>query len=181
MNLEALPIEGMFNVWWQPFTDNRGTFRRHFCEDTFMTKGINFKVKQGNISENPYAGTLRGFHYQVEPFQEQKILTVLSGELWNVTVDLRKDSSTYLQHIAVKIVPNERKSLLIPAGTANAFLTLENNTLVHYYMSENFVPDSYRGFHYNDPHLAIVWPSDIKYISERDEALPSLKSLGFIA
>lgn len=180
MNVEALPIEGMYKLWGQPFTDNRGTFRRHFCEDTLLSLGIDFKVKQGNISENPLAGTLRGFHYQVAPFQEQKILTVLTGELWNVTVDLRKESATYLKHVAVKMIPSERKSLLIPAGTANAFVTLKDNTIVHYYMSENFAPDSYRGFHYNEPSLAIAWPSKIKHVSERDQALPSLQSLGFI-
>ncbi len=180
MQLAPQSLNGMYLIWGQPFADERGVFRRHFCQHTLAEQGIDFSVSQGNISENPHKGTLRGFHYQLAPYAEQKILTVLSGELWNVTVDLRPQSATFLQYQVCHLKAEERKSLLIPDGTANAFLTLTDNTLVHYYMSEAFQPDSYRGFHYNDPDLAIQWPQAVETISERDDALPTLREAGII-
>jgi dTDP-4-dehydrorhamnose 3,5-epimerase len=181
MNVIAQQLPGMYLIWGEPYSDKRGVFRRHFCQQSLLQQGIQFEVKQGNISENPYAGTLRGFHFQLSPYAEQKILTVLSGSIWNVTVDLRPESPTYRQYQVLQLNAAERQSLLIPAGTANAFLTMSDNTLVHYYMSELFQPDSYRGFHYRDPDLAITWPQPVKLISDHDDNLPTLRSLGVFA
>jgi dTDP-4-dehydrorhamnose 3,5-epimerase len=181
MKIVAQQLSGMYLIWGEPYADDRGVFRRHFCKESLLQHGIEFDVKQGNISENPHTGTLRGFHFQLSPYAEQKILTVLSGSLWNVTVDLRPDSPTYRQYQVLQLNASDRQSLLIPAGTANAFLTMADNTLVHYYMSEFFQADSYRGFHYLDPDLAITWPAPIKFISDRDDNLPSLRALGVFA
>lgn len=181
MQVVPQSLDGIYLIWGEPFSDERGVFRRHFCEHALREQGIEFQVVQGNLSENPTRGTLRGFHYQLAPYAEQKILTVLSGELWNVTVDLRPDSPTFLQYQVCELKAEDRKSLLIPAGTANAFLTRRDNTLVHYYMSEAFQPDSYRGFHYNDPDLAVPWPEPVTLISERDDALLTLREAGIIS
>lgn len=180
MHVDALEIDGVNILSADVYEDERGKFRRNFCHNALKAQGINFNVAQANISENTSKGTLRGFHFQHAPFAEQKILTVLSGEIFNVTVDLRIDSPTYLKKICRCFSSGERLSLLIPAGTANAFLTLKDNTLVHYYMSEFFAPDSYAGFHYNDPFLAVQWPIPIAVISEKDEQLPTLQELGLI-
>lgn len=179
MQVEAQSLAGMYLIGGKPFEDERGVFRRHYCRQALAEQGIDFPVSQGNISENPTRGTLRGFHFQLAPYAEQKIVTVLTGALWNVTVDLRPDSKTYLKYQICELDSTSRKSLLIPDGTANAFLTTDDNTLVHYYMSEAFQPDSYRGFHYLDPDLNIPWPEPIQRISEHDNTLPTLRDAGF--
>ncbi len=173
-------FQGMYLLSADIHSDERGKFRRHFCQKSLVEQGIDFTVAQANISENTSKWTLRGFHFQHSPHQEQKILTVLSGRIFNVTVDLRPESPTFLRHICRYFSALDRVSLLIPAGTANAFLTCEDNTLVHYYMSEYFAPDSYAGFHYLDPFLSIKWPHQPINISERDRVLPTLKELGIV-
>jgi dTDP-4-dehydrorhamnose 3,5-epimerase len=173
-------FQGMYLLSADIHSDERGKFRRHFCHKALKEQGIDFTVAQANISENTSKWTLRGFHYQNAPYQEQKILTVLSGKIFNVTVDMRPESPTFLRHVSRYFSASDRVSLLIPAGTANAFLTCEDNTLVHYYMSENFTPSSYNGFHYLDPVLGIDWPQQPEVISDRDDALQTLKELGIV-
>jgi dTDP-4-dehydrorhamnose 3,5-epimerase len=180
MHVESLEIAGVNILSADIHEDERGKFRRNFCHRALGEHGIHFNVAQANISENTSKGTLRGFHFQHAPYAEQKILTVISGEIFNVTVDLRKDSPTFLHKICRRFSSNERLSLLIPAGTANAFLTLDDNTLVHYYMSEFFEPESYAGFHYKDPVLAVNWPIPINVVSKADQQLPTLQGLGLI-
>lgn len=180
MHVKELGLPGMYLIWGEPYADERGVFRRHFCDQRLAEHGIDFVVRQGNISENFKQGTLRGFHFQKPPHAEQKILTVLSGCLFNVTVDLRPQSPTYLKKVVLELNAQSRQSVLLPAGTANAFLTLSDQVLVHYYMSEPFNADSYQGFHYADPDLAIEWPVEIRCISERDAGLPTLRQTGFL-
>lgn len=180
MHVRELELAGMYLVWGEPYSDERGVFRRHFCDQSLAAHGIDFVVRQGNLSENFKQGTLRGFHFQKPPHAEQKILTVLSGSLFNVTVDLRPDSPTFMQKVALELDAKSRQSVLLPAGTANAFLTTSDQVLVHYYMSEPFHADSYQGFHYADPDLAINWPVEIRCVSERDERLPTLRQSGFL-
>jgi dTDP-4-dehydrorhamnose 3,5-epimerase len=152
------------------FYDNRGSFRRNFCTAQLAEIGISFTVYQGNISENPKKYTLRGFHYQKFPSNESKILTPLSGTLYNVVLDLRPTSNTYLQWLGMEISSERKESLYIPTGCANAFLTTEVNTVVHYYMSDSFRPETYAGIRYNDPLFNIVWPHEPLFISEKDRS-----------
>ena len=148
--------------------DNRGIFRRSFCESEFKSEGINFKVKQGNISQNFKKHTMRGFHYQVEPSKESKVITCVSGSIHNIVLDLRKDSVTYAEWVALEISSSDKDSIYVPAGCANAFLTLEDNTIVHYYMGDFFNPNSYKGIRYNDPKFKFIWPAEPSVISEKD-------------
>ena len=150
------------------FRDNRGAFRRNFCTRQLSEIGIEFTVCQGNISENHERYTLRGFHYQKSPSRECKILTPISGCLYNVVVDLRRLSNTYLQWVAIEVSDERRESLHVPAGCANAFLTTEMNTIVHYYMGDYFRPETYAGFRYNEPRFAISWPHEPRVVSDRD-------------
>ena len=152
--------------------DERGVFRRSFCKEIFKKNGVNFNSLQGNISENFNKHTLRGFHYQSSPSDESKIITCVTGALFNIVLDLRKKSKTYKQWSSLEIDSNKRQSIYVPAGCANAFLTLEDNTIVHYYMNDLYNPNTYKGIRYNDPLFSFKWPCEPKIISEKDLNLP---------
>ena len=134
----------------------------------FVDKEVRRAVKQGNISENFNKHTLRGFHYQVHPSCESKIITCVTGSLFNAIIDLRKESETYLNWLSLEISAKNKESIYIPAGCTNAFLTMSENTIVHYYMGDSFNADSYRGIRYNDPMFSVEWPCKPKIISEKD-------------
>jgi len=154
--------------------DNRGVFRRSFCADEFRSNGLLPTVLQGNISENRKARTLRGFHYQVPPHQEAKTLTCVSGAIFDIIVDLRPKSPTFLEWTSIELSATNRLSLYVPPGCANAYLTTKNETVIHYYMSEIFDPDSYRGFNFGDPSFKFTWPFEPEEISVKDRLLPNL-------
>lgn len=165
-------IEGLVLIKPEVFEDNRGAFRRNFCAKELKENGIEFSVCQGNISENTTQYTLRGFHYQKNPSSESKVLTPVSGDIYNVVIDLRPASSTFLKWVALEVSSLRRESLHVPAGCANAFLTTTANTVVHYYMGDYFKPESYSGFRYNDPYFGVQWPHAPAAISGRDAAFP---------
>lgn len=165
-------IEGVVLIKAEAFEDNRGAFRRNFCTKELQANGIELSVCQGNISENTYQYTMRGFHYQKGTSNESKLLTPVIGRIFNVLIDLRPRSSTFLKSIEIEVSSSIRESLHVPAGCANAFLTLEANTVVHYYMGDYFKPDSYCGFRYNDPFFNLQWPNRVEVISERDKNFP---------
>lgn len=172
MKITALPIHGAYLLNPTLFNDERGTFRRHFCKETLSSHNINIDVAQGNISENPTRGTLRGFHYQVHPFQEGKLISCITGSLFNVIIDIRRSSPTYLNSFSTQIDNIKRQTIFVPQGCANCFLTLSDSTIVHYYMSQSFVEGSYRGFLFDDPQFGIKWPAQPTLISDKDKALP---------
>lgn len=155
--------------------DERGVFRRSFCIEEFKKNQIDFKVFQGNISENFKKHTMRGFHYQKAPIKESKIISCVTGSLFNVVIDLRKTSKTYLKTVSLEISSVRRESIYVPPGCANAFLTLSDNTIVHYYMGDSFSSESYFGIRYNDPMFSIDWPFEPKVISEKDLNIPDFK------
>ena len=178
MKFTELGIAGAWLIKPELVCDERGVFRRHFCNKEFADHGIETCIMQGNVSENPHLHTLRGFHYQLAPHAEGKTISCLSGGLYDIVVDLQPESKTYLQWVAVTFDSKDRKSLYVPAGCANAYLTIEPNTIVHYYMTDMYVPDSYRGFHYNDPAFNFVWPAPPSLISEKDRNLPCYDASG---
>ena len=165
-------IEGLALILPEVFEDNRGSFRRNFCINEFKENGIELPVLQGNISENKSMFTLRGFHYQKHPSSESKVLTPITGGIHNVVIDLRSESPTFLKSVALDILSSRKESLHVPAGCANAFLTLEANTVVHYYMGDYFKPESYACFRYTDPYFNVKWPYAPVVISDRDAAFP---------
>lgn len=172
MKFIELSLPGVWIVEPVVHTDARGAFRRHFCADEYAAHGLVPTVLQGNISENPQLGTLRGFHYQTGAHGEAKTLSCLSGALYDIVLDLRPDSPTFLKWTAVEISAADRRSLYVPPGCANAWLTTASDTIVHYYMSEMFDPDVYRGIRYNDPAFGFRWPMDPAVISPRDRSFP---------
>lgn len=165
-------LEGVWLIEREPFIDNRGAFSRHFCIREYSEHGIVSDVRQANLSENRYAYTLRGFHYQIAPYGEAKTLSCVRGRVYDVVVDLRKESSTYMKWTAVELSDENRYSIHLPPGCANAFLTLEENCVVHYYCSQMYSPGAERGIRYNDPEFNFKWPHEPVVISEKDRKHP---------
>jgi dTDP-4-dehydrorhamnose 3,5-epimerase len=172
MKFVELGLRGVWLIEPEVFADERGVFRRHFCAEEYAAHGLAPAAVQGNVSENTHRGTLRGFHYQAGRFAEAKTLSCLTGAIYDIVVDLRVESPTFMQWISVEISAADRRSLHVPAGCANAWLTTEPNTILHYYMSELYSADSYRGFRYNDPAFRFRWPSEPSVISEKDRTYP---------
>lgn len=170
MIFEKLEIEGACLITLEPFEDERGSFTRQFCKNEFLKNGIEFDICQCNISENKKRGTIRGMHYQKEPKPEQKLVSCLRGSIYDVIVDLRKNSSTYLKWIGIELSENESKLLYVPSGVAHGFQTLADNTTVLYELSEFFYSEHYSGVRYDDPSFGIKW-QDIRpvIINERDK------------
>ncbi|MGL4721914.1 MAG: dTDP-4-dehydrorhamnose 3,5-epimerase [Desulfovibrionaceae bacterium] len=169
MRYIQLKIKGAFLLEYERIQDERGSFAREFCKKELNSMGITFDVCQMNISHNNKRGTIRGMHYQIFPYEEQKIVFCSTGSLYDVIVDLRRDSATYLQWIGHTLDPSNNSMLFIPKGCAHGFQTLEDNTTLHYIVDEYYIPSAYAGVRYNDPLLAIDFPiQDGIIISERD-------------
>ena len=174
MKFTQLSIEDVWLIEPELIEDNRGVFRRSFCADEYKNNGLLPTVLQGNVSENPTLGTLRGFHFQTAPHQEAKTLTCLVGSIFDIVVDIRPSSKTFLKWLSVELSALNRNSLYLPPGCANAYLTTADQSVIHYYMSEVYAPASYRGFNYADPQFSFSWPFEPVVISEKDKNLPKL-------
>lgn len=148
--------------------DKRGFFMRGICTKILKRKKIHFSIKQTNYSYNKKKLTLRGFHFQTSPFSEKKIITCVKGKILLIIVNIDKKSKYYLKHLKFILLENLNQSVLISKNCATAFLTLEPETLVFYYMSSYFKKNKGKGIRYNDPKLKINWPKKPKIISSRD-------------
>ena len=168
MNVEATSLTGTYMLLPEIHLDDRGEFWRPFCRREFIDHGIGFEVCQSNVSVNPHLHTLRGFHYQKPPSNEQKLLTVVLGSVYLVVVDIRPESPTFMSHEAFHFEVGDRSSLLIPGNCATGFLTLVEQTIVHYQMGDYFLPESYHGFRYDDPSFGVEWPTEPAVMSDRD-------------
>jgi dTDP-4-dehydrorhamnose 3,5-epimerase len=165
-------LEGVFVIELQKLQDERGFFARSFCQREFQEHGLNPNLAQCNISYNKKKGTLRGMHFQAAPFQEAKLVRCTQGAIHDVIIDIRPDSPTYTEYIAVNLDADKQNALYVPEGFAHGFLTLEPETYVFYQMSEFYAPGYARGFRWNDPIFNIEWPAEINMISERDASYP---------
>jgi dTDP-4-dehydrorhamnose 3,5-epimerase len=172
MRFAEAPIVGAWLIDLEPVVDERGFFARTFCADEFAERGIDPTVAQCNISLTRAAGTIRGLHYQVAPAAETKLVRVVRGAVHDVIVDVRSDSQTYLQHFAVELSEDNRRSLFVPTGCAHGLQTLVDETCVEYQMGAKYTPGTDRGVRFNDPRLAIVWPMPIMEVSARDRGWP---------
>ena len=170
MKLTELQFENVWLIEATPIDDSRGSFRRHFCQNEFKEAGLQMNIVQTNISENLNKLTLRGFHYQLAPHEENKVLTCLRGSLYDVIIDLRPSSKTFLKWMAVELSAGDNLSIFVPAGCANAYITLSASTSILYYMSEFYNPGSYSGFRYNDPLFSVEWPSEPAVLSLKDKS-----------
>jgi dTDP-4-dehydrorhamnose 3,5-epimerase len=177
MKFEEQKIPGTFLISPTPYRDDRGVFRRHFCAEEFSKRNIVFRINQANLSENPFRGTLRGFHMQKPPFSEGKTLSCLVGEIYDIIVDLRPDSPTFMQWVSFYLSAEKRQSIHIPPGCANAFLTLDDNVTVHYYCSESYNPSAEIGVRWDDPQFRFEWPIKPTLISIKDSSIPDFTGL----
>lgn len=169
------PLEGALVMEPNPYTDERGQMIRTFCRRELSEHGVDFDICQTNASVNLHAGTLRGMHLQVAPVAKSKIVRCVRGRVFDVIVDMRPGSSTYLQHFSVELSAENMKMLVIPKSFSHGYLTLEDNTELHYMVDNFYTPEYGRGMRYDDPALAIEWPRPVEYISEQDKHWPMLK------
>src|ERR1700739_544389 len=168
-------LPGVFELHISLLSDNRGFFARTWCQDEFKENGLDAHLVQCSISFNRRRGTLRGVHYQAEPFSETKIVRCTAGAIFDVALDLRKDSPTYKQWFGTVLSAENRLSLYVPKGCAHGFLTLADDTEVLYQMSESYHPESALGVRWDDPCFQIEWPGKVEVISERDRDLPDFE------
>jgi dTDP-4-dehydrorhamnose 3,5-epimerase len=161
-------LGGCFVLQFPEHRDTRGNFFRKYCEIDFENNQLNTQWQQTNYSLNIKSGTLRGFHYQTEPFQEIKLVTCTSGSIYDVILDLRPESKTFMQTFSVNLTSESNTSIYIAKGVAHAYLSLEDNTSVIYQVSKKYSLANTRGVNYLDPKLKINWPLEPKFISEKD-------------
>ena len=174
MRLIKTKIKGVFVIKHNSFKDKRGSFTRLFCED-ILKKKVKFNIKQSNISKNRKKYTLRGFHYQIGKYSENKIIRCLKGGIFDIIVDLRKNSKTYAKYVSIKLNHKSNTSIIIPKGCANAFLTLVDNTEVLYYTSNFYNKNFEKGIRYNDPFFKFKWPIEPNVISKKDKKYNNYK------
>ncbi|MCI5066977.1 dTDP-4-dehydrorhamnose 3,5-epimerase family protein [Acidovorax sp.] len=166
--LAPLPLAGLFRVVRQPLVDERGFFSRLFCAGELADAGWTAPIAQVNQSYTALKGTVRGMHYQKPPHAEMKLVSCLRGEVWDVAVDLRPDSPTFLRWHAEPLSADNGSALLIPPGFAHGFQALSDHAELLYCHSAAYVPAAEAGLHPADPRLSIAWPLPVGHLSPRD-------------
>lgn len=174
MTFTETKLQGAFIIKPEKKEDERGFFARTFCQKEFEAHGLNGCVAQCNISYNKRKGTFRGMHFQMPPFAEDKIVSCVRGTFLDYIVDLREDSRTFKQWIAVELSDENNYALYIPKCFAHGFFTLTDDVLVHYQMSEFYQPDHARGFRFDDPAFNIELPFPVTTMAERDRQFADL-------
>ena len=157
--------------------DARGFFARIWCQQEAAAHGLSPTWVQSNISFNRTCGTLRGMHYQTEPAAESKLLRCTRGALYDVVIDLRPASPTYMRWVAVELTADNRRMLYVPEGCAHGFQTLEDNTEISYHMSTFYAPACASGVRWDDPAFSIRWPLPVTVIADRDRQYPDYTSM----
>lgn len=165
-------LKGAFIIELDKKEDNRGFFSRTFCKKEFEEHNLKTKFVQCNTSFSQKKGTLRGMHYQAYPYCETKLVRCTKGSVYDVIIDLRKDSETYCKWIGVELSEANGKSLYIPEMFAHGFITLEDESSVFYQVSEFYSQEHERGALYSDPKFGIHWPLELSCISEKDAKAP---------
>jgi dTDP-4-dehydrorhamnose 3,5-epimerase len=161
-------LKGAFILDTEPREDSRGFFARVFCQHEFADHGLKPLIAQANIAFSKKKGTLRGMHFQYPPAAETKLVRATRGAILDIIVDLRPESPTYLQHIAIELTADNRRALYVPERFAHGYQALEDGTETSYQVGEFYAPDCEGGLLYNDPRLHLQWPLPIAEISEKD-------------
>lgn len=172
MILTATAIEDVLLLETEPIADDRGDFARSYCADELQTAGLDFDPVQMNITRNKIRGTLRGLHYQGEPQPDPKIVRCTRGRIFDVVVDLRTGSDTFCQWVSAELSPDDQTALVVPAGCAHGYITLEDDSDVQYLMGARYAPELARGVRWNDPAFGINWPTAPTIITPRDAEYP---------
>lgn len=174
MKFTESKLKGAWLVEIEKIGDDRGFFGRAWCEREFGELGLNTEIRQINTSYSREKGTLRGLHYQSDPFQEVKFVRCIQGRIFDVMVDLRPDSPTFLQWDGYELSAENGRMLYVPEHFATGFLTLEDDAAMYYTTSQFYAPDAAGGVRYNDPAFAIEWPAEVASISDVDRERPDI-------
>ena len=174
MIFTATPLEGSYVVGLSPFSDERGWFARYYCKNSFAEIGHTKEWVQMNHSVSYRKGTIRGMHFQVEPFREIKMVRCIAGSVFDVIIDIRKDSATFLQWFGIELSAENKKMLYMPEGFAHGFQCLSDNCELLYHHSEFYQPAAEAGIRYDEPLIGINWPLPVSVFSDRDAEHPLL-------
>lgn len=167
-------LPGLVILERRPLVDPRGSFERLYCYEELREAGIEEPIRQINRSATRHRGMVRGMHFQWPPHAEVKIVTCLSGRIYDVAVDIRRGSPTFLHYHAVELSEDNHRTVVIPRGFAHGFQTLADDCHMLYLHTADYAKEAEGGIHPGDPALAIPWPEPIRGLSERDAALPML-------
>lgn len=178
MNFRPTPLAGAFVVELAPHRDERGFMARAFCAREFADHSLEPTTVQCNLSFNHRAGTVRGMHYQVAPATETKFVRCVRGAIYDVIVDLRPDSPTYLRHFGIELDQENRTALYVPAMFAHGYQTLRDDSEVLYQVSAFYTPELERGARFDDPAFAIDWPRPPALVSPKDLGWAPFASAG---
>ena len=174
MTFTPTPLAGTFVIEPTVFTDDRGWFARFYCKNDFKEIGHQKEWVQLNHSVSYKQGSIRGMHYQVRPFREIKMVKCIAGAVYDVIIDLRNDSATFMSWFGTELSARNRKMLFIPEGFAHGFQCLEDHCELIYHHTEFYAPGSEGGIRYDDPRINIQWPLPPALLSERDLSHPYL-------
>ncbi|WP_374323314.1 dTDP-4-dehydrorhamnose 3,5-epimerase family protein [Aquipseudomonas alcaligenes] len=174
LSLRELPLAGLFSLQHKVHEDERGRFARLFCQGSLAAFGQSFQIRQINHSRTAQRGSVRGLHFQYPPHAETKLITCLRGAVWDVAVDLRRDSATFLHWHAERLGAGDGRSLLLPPGFAHGFQALSDDAELLYLHSADYSPEHEGGLFPGDERLAITWPLPVSNLSARDAAHPLL-------
>ena len=172
MTLAETKLKGAYVVENERFADQRGFFSRLWSTTEFAAQGLYPNIAEINLSFNLKQGTLRGMHFQIAPYAQEKLVRCTRGSIYDVIIDLRPESPTFKDWVAVELSAENYRQFYIPAGFAHGFQTLTDNAEVLYLMSSPFVPESARGVRWNDPAFKIDWPPADRTIIARDNSYP---------
>jgi dTDP-4-dehydrorhamnose 3,5-epimerase len=177
MRFEDLPLSEAKLIHGEPNVDERGYFERIFCADTLLRAGIQATFPQASLSSNELAGTRRGLHFQRHPHAEAKLVRCVTGEIFDVILDIRPASRTFGRWHAVRLAVGDHRSLFIPEGFAHGFQTLKDQTTLLYFISKPHAADHAGGISGDDPSIGIAWPGPPTRIVQRDREWPLLAQL----
>jgi dTDP-4-dehydrorhamnose 3,5-epimerase len=172
MTFTEIGLKGAYLVEIERRVDSRGFFGRGWCKREFESQGLNPDLAQANIGFSEKSGTLRGMHYQSPPFLEAKLVRCTMGAIYDVIIDLRRDSPTYMQWLGVELTGENHRMLYVPEGCAHGYQTLADATEVFYQASQFYSPECARGVRYDDPAFGISWPRAVRMISDADRNWP---------
>ncbi|HEU5096669.1 MAG TPA: dTDP-4-dehydrorhamnose 3,5-epimerase [Reyranella sp.] len=170
-------LKGAFVIDLERRSDERGFFARTFCQHEFRDHGLKPVIAQANVASNNKKGTLRGMHFQYPPMAETKLVRCTRGAILDIIVDLRPESPTYLQHVAVELTEENMRALYVPERFAHGYQTLHDGTDTSYQVGEFYAPNTEGGLRYDDPKLGLAWPLPVSVISPKDQAFPPLHDI----
>jgi len=168
------PLTGAYLIEHSPSFDHRGMFTRLYCKSALADIGFDREIRQINYSSTTRSHSIRGMHYRLPPYDEFKILKCIRGSIYDVIIDLRKNSPTFLQYFATELSADIHRMMFIPEGFAHGFQSLQPNTEVIYFHTNDYHPDFETGIHYKDPAINIPWPFAVTDISDMDLKRPFL-------